>query len=93
MSVSINDPIHSNAFPNSPWINTTSFSDITPHEGIFDVEIYLKNFNCTVIKNDVIKAYPLPRAIYDTTDLIFCYNEDTMITFIDLSVIPTASIF
>ena len=95
MSVSINDPIHSNAFPNSPWINTTSFSDITPHEGIFDVEIYLQNFNnkCTVIENDVIKAYPLPRAIYDTTDLIFCYNEDTLINFIDLSDIPNGDIF
>ena len=96
MSVTINDPLHSGAFPNSPWIEELSFTDITPHEGIFDLEIYLKNSlgNCILTIDTLeIKAYPFPRAIYDTLDLIFCYDKDTLIKFIDLSDIPTDTFF
>ena len=93
ISVALVDPIHSGAFSNSPYINTTSFTDISPHSGIFDVEIYLENGKCSIDSLIKIKIYPVPTATFTPLDSIFCYDDSKEIYFTDSSTIANKALF
>ena len=93
ISVALTDPIHFGAFSNSPYINTTSFTDISPHSGLFDAEIYLDNGKCSIDSLVKIEIYPIPTAIFTPVDSIFCYGDSKEIFFTDLSVIVNKELF
>ena len=92
-SVSINDPEDSGHFPNSPYINNPNFSVNTNHVGVFNLNIYLENYRCSINDTLTVKAFPNPVANFSPMEYLFCFDEDTIINFEDLSYIPNKDIF
>ena len=94
MNVTINDPIHSNAFENIPT-NTTSFNATSPHAGVFDISISLENTitNCKIDSLFNIYIYPNPTAKFSPIDSVFCYEDSKEIFFTDSSVIANKDLF
>ena len=94
MNVTINDPIHSNAFENIPT-NTTSFNVTSPHAGVFDISISLENTitNCKIDSLFNIYIYPNPTAKFSPIDSLFCYEDSKEIYFTDSSFIANKDLF
>ena len=92
ISISLNDPIHTNSFSNSPYNNQT-FNDISPHSGIFDLNIYLKNDECSIDSAIRVEVYPYPTAIFEPNDSVFCYEGSKEISFTDSSRIENKDLF
>jgi hypothetical protein len=94
MNVTINDPIHSNAFESIPS-NTTSFNATSPHAGVFDIIISLENTitNCKIDSLFNIYIYPNPTAKFSPIDSVFCYEDSKEIYFTDSSSIANKNLF
>ena len=95
LAVLFTDPINT---ANNVLFDNPNFNHITPNPGVFNLNIYLENTinsqqKCSLSKDTIITAYPLPKASFTPFDYSFCYQEDTLINFFDSSYIINEGIF
>ncbi|MAW30883.1 MAG: hypothetical protein CMD15_03135, partial [Flavobacteriales bacterium] len=95
LAILFTDPINT---ANNVLFDTPNFNHITPNPGVFNLNIYLENTvnsqqKCSLSKDTIITAYPLPKPSFSPFDYSFCYKEDTLINFFDSSYIINEGIF